>query len=235
MRKDYGHRRNLLLESIAKECGLAQWIESVRFPADYAIVSPGQALKYFYFPVSGVLTTMVHLSEGAAAETLTIGSEGMVGVPIWLGVMSSLESVLQRIPGEILRIPARIFCKQIIGHRHTERLIKRFTAYSLRFSSQRNLCNAHHDSLQKTCRWLLSTSDRIQSLTLKVTQSWLAHMLGVRRQSVTQVAGELQSAGIIDYRRGEVQILDRKRVEALSCECYWETKGLYESLVRPAL
>ena len=158
-----------------------------------------------------------------------------MGVPIWLGVSRSLESVLQRIPGEILRVPASIFCKRIIGHRHTERLIKRFTAYSLRFASQRNLCNSHHDIQQKTCRWLLSTADRIHSLRLRVTHSWLAHMLGVRRQSITQVTRELQTTGIIDSRRGQIQILDRKRVEALSCECYWETKSLYERLVRPAL
>jgi CRP-like cAMP-binding protein len=226
---------NLLLRSIARDCGLEGWIESVQFPAGYPIASPGQLLKYFYFPISGVLSTMVQLREGAAAETLTIGNEGMVGVPIWLGVPSSLESVLQRMPGEILRIPARVFCKRIVGHRKTERLLKRFTAYSLRCGSQTNLCNAHHDIQQKMSRWLLNIADRVKSLKLKLTHSSLAHLLGVRRQSVTEVARNMQSAGVIRYRRGEVQILDRHKLEEMTCECYDEMNRLYDRLVRAAL
>jgi len=235
MRQNSGRLRNLLLESFARECGLERWIESVHFPPGHQIAAPGQLLDHFYFPLSGVLSTMGHLREGATAETLTIGNEGMVGVPIWLGVPSSLESVLQRVPGELLRIPARIFCKRIIGHRRTERLLKRFTAYSLGFASQTNLCNAHHDIQQKTCRWLLDIADRVNSFKLRVTHALLAHMLGVRRQSVSEVARNLQNAGVIRYSRGEVQILDRRQLEEMSCECYGEMKIVYDRLVRVVL
>lgn len=235
MKRNGRWRGNLLLDSIAAECGLESWIESVQFPSGYQIASPGEALKYFYFPLSGVLSTMVHLREGSVAETLTVGNEGMIGVPIWLGVTGSLESILQRVSGEILRIPARIFCDQITGHRQTERLLKRFTAYSLHSLSLTSLCCAHHDVQQKMGRWLLNIADRVNSLSLKITHSLLAHLLGVRRQSVTEVARHMQNAGIIRYRRGEVRILDRAKLEELTCECYDEMNTVYDQLVRAAL
>lgn len=235
MRRNGQWQGNLLLNSIARECGLESWVECVQFPPGYQLASPGEALRYFYFPLSGVLSTMMHLREGTAAETLTVGNEGMVGVPIWLGVTGSMESILQRMPGEILRIPAHIFCKQIVGHLQTERLLKRFTAYSLHCLSQTNLCSAHHDIQQKLGRWLLNIADRVNSMTLKITHSLLAHMLGVRRQSVTEAARGMQNAGIIRYRRGEVRILDRAKLEALACECYDELNTVYDQLVRAAL
>jgi CRP-like cAMP-binding protein len=227
--------RNLLLEAISKECGLEKWLEVVHFPPGYEIASPGQLLNYFYFPTSAVLSTMAQLREGAGAETLTIGNEGMVGVPIWLGISASLESVLQQTPGEIIRIPAPVFCKRIIGHRGTERLIKRFIGYSLQSAAQTALCHVHHEVKQRMCRWLLTIADRVNSVRLKLTHALLAQTLGVRRQSVSEVARLLQAAGIVKYRRGEVQILDRPQLEATACECYGEIKSSYDRWVRPIL
>jgi CRP-like cAMP-binding protein len=228
-------RRNLLLDSISEECGLEDWIERVHFPLGHEIATPGQLLKHFYFPTSGTISTVVQLREGASAQTLTIGNEGMIGIPIWLGISNSFESLLQQTPGELIRVPARIFCKRIIGHRRTERLIKRFTAYSLRSSAQTTLCNAHHDIQQRLCRWLLTMADRAHSVHLKVTHSLLAHMLGVRRQSVTEVARILQDAGMIRYRRADIHISDREQLETSACECYGELNGLYDRFVRIAL
>lgn len=235
MRAEGPTPRNLLLESIANDCGLQRAIEPVQFPAGHQIAAPGQPLRHFYFPLSGVLSTMTHLREGKTAETQTIGNEGMVGIQVWLGVASSLESVLQQAPGRVLRIPARLFCKQIIGHRHTERLLKRFTAYSLRFGSQVGVCNSHHPVRQRTCRWLLTMADRAHSAQLQLTHSLLAHMLGVRRQSITEVARALSDAGAIRYGRGTIQILDRAALQEASCECYSDMNRLYDTLVRAAL
>jgi CRP-like cAMP-binding protein len=178
---------------------------------------------------------MAHLPEGVSAETLVIGNEGMVGVPIWLGISDSLESVLQRTPGEIIRVPAQIFCKRIVGHRRTERLIKRFIGYSLHSGAQTTLCNAHHEIKQRVCRWLLTMADRVKKNKLKLTHALLAHTLGVRRQSISEIARQLQTAGILRYRRGEVQILDRQKLEATACECYVEIKRSYDRWVRPIL
>jgi CRP-like cAMP-binding protein len=226
---------NLLLKSISEECGLRDWLEPVNFPVGHEIASPHGPLNYFYFPTGGVLSTMVHLRGGASAETLTIGNEGMVGVPIWLGISRSFESVLQQIAGEVIRIPARAFCRRIVGHRRTERLIKRFTAYSLRSGAQTTVCNSHHSIRQRVCRWLLTLSDRSDSNRLTLTHSVLAQTLGVRRQSVTEIAHKLQSAGILRYRRGEIELCDRLRLEHLACECYQEIKRLYDRWVRAAL
>ncbi len=227
--------RNLLLESIAKDCGLEEWTEPVEFPVGHPIVSPGDRLGHFYFPTSGILSTMIQVAEGATAEILNIGNEGMFGVPIWLGVSRSLESVLQQMPGQILRIPARIFCQRIVGRRRTERLLKRFTAYSLRFGSQTTICSSRHTVQQRVTRRLLDMADRAQSLTLQITHALLAQVLGVRRQSVTDVARKMQSLELISYKRGRIRILDRQRLEACSCECYRDMRGLYDRLVRGCL
>ena len=227
--------RNRLLESIMEDCRLQEWAESVEFPVGHELASPGDASTHFYFPISGVLSTVISLREGQTAQTLTIGSEGMVGIPVWLGIRSSLETVLQQMPGEIIRIPARIFCQRIVGRRRTERLLKRFTAYSLRFASQSAVCNSHHNVGQRVSRWLLTMADRAGSARLQTTQSLLAHMLGVRRQSVTGVARHMQRSGLINYQRGQIEIVDQKGLMTSACECYGEMKVLYDSLVRTVL
>ncbi len=143
--------------------------------------------------------------------------------------------MLQQGSGEVARVPARKFCAAIPHHRRTERLLKRFAAYSLRFSSQNMVCNAHHDVTQRLCRWLLSSADRLNGGKINLTHSLLAHMLGVRRQTIGEVATELKGKGLIRYRRSDIQIADRPALESLSCECYGETKRLYNSVVGAAL
>lgn len=228
-------QRNLLLDSISAECGLDPWVEPVQFPIGHEIAAPGRNGEYFYFPTSGVLSSVVQFKEGAIAGALSIGNEGMVGLPIWLGIATGLESVLQQLPGQIMRVPARVFCERIVGHRRTERLVKRFIAYSLRFTTQGVACNACHSVGQRMSRWLLNMADRADSMRFKITQSLLAHMLGVRRQSVTEAALHLQRSGIVRYKRGEMSILDRKGLLASTCECYGEMNRLYNRLVRAAL
>ncbi len=235
MSERIGKKTNLLLDSICAECGLDPWIEPVQFPIGHEIAAPGRVVEYFYFPTSGVLSSVIQLQEGAVAGALSIGNEGMIGVPFWLGVTTGLESVLQQLPGQIMRIPARVFCEKIVGHRRTERLLKRFIAYSLRFTSQGVACNACHSVGQRMSRWLLNMADRADAMRFRITQSLLAHTLGVRRQSVTEAALHLQRSGIIRYKRGEMSILDRKGLLACACECYGETNRLYNRLVRAAL
>lgn len=205
------------------------------FAVGHEIAAPGKPLGHFYFPTSGVLSALVQLQEGQTAETLVIGSEGMVGLSVWLGLSTSLEHIWQQAPGEILRIPARVFCKRIIGSRRAERLLKRFTAYSLRFGAQCAACNSHHDVRQRACRWLLDMADRSHSDALNLTQSLLAHMLGVRRQSVSDLYAKLQRSQLIRSRRSGIEILDRRGLEGLACECYRDMRRLYDQLISSAL
>jgi CRP-like cAMP-binding protein len=228
--------QNRLLSSILRDCtALREKVETVNFPVGHEICAAGQPLKHLYFPTEGVLSTLVELREGGSTESLTVGNEGMIGLPVWLGLRNSLEQVLQQAAGEVARVRAREFCDAIPGHRRTERLLKRFTAYSLRFRSQNAVCNAQHNVTQRLCRWLLSSADRVAARELNLTQSLFARMLGVRRLIVGEVAVNLQSTGLISYRRGDIQITDRHGLESLACECYSEMKRLYEELVGTVL
>jgi CRP-like cAMP-binding protein len=227
---------NRLLDSILRDCAeLRDAVEIVNFPIGHEICAPHQTLRHLYFPIGGVLSTLVALREGGSAESLTVGNEGMIGLSVWLGLRENLEQVLQQASGEVARVPAREFCAVIPGHRHTERLLKRFTAYSLRFGSQNMVCNAHHDVTQRLCRWLLTSADRVSGSKLNLTHNLLAHMLGVRRQTIGEIAGELQAQRLIRYRRSDIQLIDRRALESLSCECYAEVKHLYQSVVGSAL
>ena len=227
---------NCLLNSILRDCpALRGKVEIVNFPVGHEICAPHQPLKHLYFPTGGVLSTLVELREGGSAESLTVGNEGMIGLAVWFGLRRSLEQVLQQGAGEVARVRAREFCDAIPGHRRTERLLKRFTAYRLRFGSQNAVCNAQHDVTQRLCRWLLTSADRVGARELNLTHGLLARMLGVRRQTIGEIAVDLQSRGLISYRRSDIRITDRHGLESLACECYSEMKGLYEELVGTAL
>lgn len=228
--------QNRLLTSILRDCPVLRGrMETVNFPVGHEICAANQPLKYLYFPTEGVLSTLVELREGGSTESLTVGNEGMIGLPVWFGLRRNLEQVMQQATGEVTRVRAREFCDAIPGHRRTERLLKRFTAYSLRFGSQNIVCNAHHNVTQRLCRWLMSSADRVGARELNLTQGLLARMLGVRRQTVGEVAVDLQNKGFISYRRSNIQITDRHALESLACECYSDMKGLYEELVGTAL
>src|SRR5262249_2638368 len=157
-------------------------------------------------------------------------------ISVWLGLTESLEQIVQQGCGELARIPARKFCAQIPGHHRTERLLKRFTAYSLCFRTQNAVCNRHHDVTQRMCRWLLTAADRTHSSDpLPYTHTLIARMLGARRQTVTEIAVRLQRTGVIRYRRSSLRIVDRGKMEGLTCHCYTDMKRLYERLVASAL
>jgi CRP-like cAMP-binding protein len=228
--------QNRPLNSILRDCPmLREKVEIVSFRVGHEICGPNQPLKHMYFPTQGVLSTLVELREGGSAESQTVGNEGMIGLPVWFGVRMNLEQLLQQADGEVARIPAREFCNAIPGHRHSERLLNRFAAYSLRFASQNLVCNAHHEAPRRLCRWLLSSADRVGNRHLNLTQNLLARMLGVRRQTVGEIALDLQRRGFISYRRGNIQIADRRGLESVACECHADMRRLYEELVGTAL
>jgi CRP-like cAMP-binding protein len=191
-------------------------------------------LKYLYFPTSGVLSVLVEVEGGGAVETLTVGNEGFIGIFIWLGLTESLEQIVQQGSGEILRMPGQAFCKEIPGRRHTERLIKRFAAYSLQFRTQNAVCNRYHDVTQRMCRWLLSAADRAHTYDLPYTHALIAQMVGTRRQTITEIMASLQRAEIVRNERSSLHILKRPEMERMACHCYADMKRLYGRLVTAA-
>jgi CRP-like cAMP-binding protein len=224
---------NLLLEALLRDCrSLRKNLEPVTYPLGYVVVLQNRPLTHVYFPTGGsVLSVLLQLKDGRTAEAMTVSREGMIGLPIWLGIDKSLSQIVQQGPGELLRISGRAFSRGIEGSKRATTLLKHFTAYSLRFGNQTAVCNAHHSVEQRMCRWLLITADRLEASKTRLSQALLAHMLGARRQSVGAVAIKLQDQGLISYRRAEIEIADRRELEKRSCECYRALRQAYGDLV----
>ena len=189
-------------------------------------------LPHVYFPKSGVLSIVISLGEGRVVEAATIGNEGMVGIPALLGLDFTTATATAQVPGDSLRIPTPSFMEAMSRGGPLDLTLRRYIAFSLRSAYQAVACNALHSVEERMARWLLTTQDRVGSSEFLLTQEFLAQMLGVRRQSVQVVAGTLQTAGLITYRRGQVRVMDREGLEAASCECYGITKALYDRIVQ---
>jgi len=188
-------------------------------------------ISHVYFPTSGCCCHVIPLDEGRQIAATTIGNEGMLGIHLALGLDFSSLTAVSVVPGEALRIPARSFMETMRAGGSLDGLIRKYAAYCLRFAGQNIACNAIHTVEQRVCRRLLMAHDRMGKGEFSLTHELLAQMLGVRRQSVTLVARDLQTADLIEYRRGVIKILDRPGVEAASCECYVITKTAYSSIM----
>jgi CRP-like cAMP-binding protein len=191
------------------------------------IYEHGGAMPYVYFPLRGIVSLVVQMAEGKLVEAATVGSEGLVGVPAFLGLDFSPFSAIGQVPGEALRVPTPLCMRLAASGTVFDDMIRRYSAYLLRQQAQGTACNALHCVEERLCRWLLIAHDCAQRPEFQLTHEFLAEMLAVRRQSVTVSAGVLQQAGLIAYRRGVVRILDRPRLEKASCECYSTNRALY--------
>ncbi len=195
------------------------------------LYDPGDLIETVYFPHDGVISMMTLMENGAAIESAAIGREGALGLMAAFGPRQSLSRAIVQAPGMASRISAgalheaanRSAALRDLAHRHNEALFGH--------AIQSVACNALHAVEARFCRWLLSCRDRIDSDTISLTQEFLADMLGVQRTTVTAVAGSLQAKGLIRYRRGVVDILDRPGLEAMTCECYGAVRRGYERLL----
>jgi CRP-like cAMP-binding protein len=159
----------------------------------------------------------------------------MAGVSVWLGFTTSLHTTLQQSHGELVRVPAPAFIDAVRSCEHAQRLLHGYAAYSYRFVSQACVCNTHHAVKQRLCRWLLSCADRDRCNELELPQALLADMMGVRRQSVSEVLADMHRAGTIEQGRSHIVLLERAQLERCACECYQVMKGFYARLVEPLL
>lgn len=227
---------NRLLESLLRHCKASDIpADTVSFPVGQAVYLVGQTMSYVYFPTVGVLSVIVQLENGESAEALSVGNEGFVGLPVWLGQKKSVERVIQQAPGAVRRIPARTFCDLIEDSTEASRLLKHFATYSLQAAYRAVVCNTHHTVRQRACRWILAMADRAGSGRLQLSHALLAHMLGVHRPTISDVASRLKQEGILGYQRTVITILDRGRLEQQACECYHVMKDLYARVVGPLL
>ena len=188
-------------------------------------------IEYAYFPLTGVASMQTVMENGKAVEVATIGNEGMVGLPLFLGVNSTPNRAFTQVPGESLRIAAAGFQKEIKRQAGLAKMLHIYTQALMVQISQGMACNGIHLIEQRTARWLLMTHDRVASERFPLSQEFLGQMLGVRRASVSEVASKLQRDGLIRYNRGVMEILDRAGLETASCECYGVIQQEFDRLL----
>lgn len=225
---------NRLLDRLPKKelDHLAAASKIVPFPHDEVILRQDAPLSHVYFPISGVCSVVLFMSDGKGVEAFTVGNEGMVGIPAYLGLDFAPHSAISQVPGKSLQVPIAVFKQALKQSEALDQVVRRYVAYSLRYADQTVACNALHTVEERACRWLLMTHDRAGQDQFVLTHEFLAEMLGVHRQTVSIVAGTLQRAGFLGYRRGQVRILERKGLEEAACECYQTTKELYERIMQ---
>ncbi len=180
----------------------------------------GDEVEQVYFPHDGMLSLLTVLRDGKAIETATVGREGVVGAMAGLGFYKSLVRVVVQMPMACGKIAAKHFRSAVGASEPLRNLCIRYNEVLLSQARVTAACNALHPIEARFCRWLLQCVDRAGGDTVALTQEFLAEMLGVRRTSVTEVAGKMQNAGVITYSRGVIRILDRPALLRMSCECY---------------
>jgi CRP-like cAMP-binding protein len=195
------------------------------------LYEPGDMVDTIYFPDDCVISLMTLMESGAAIESAAIGREGALGLMAAVSPRQSLVRAIVQVPGRARRITAAHLHRAWEQSSQIRDLIDRHNEALFAHAIQSVACNALHSVEARFCRWLLSCHDRIDSSTVALTQEFLADMLGVQRTTVTVVARALQAAGLIRYRRGMVDIVDRAGLEAISCECYGAARRNYQRLL----
>jgi CRP-like cAMP-binding protein len=206
--------------------------EIVSLPHGQEICRQNGPMSHVYFPTGGMCSVVGATDEGKVVETATVGNEGMIGIPVVLGLDFSPSTAISQVSGKGLRMATPSFLRVLEPGGPLERLLRRFIGFSLRYAYQTIVCNSQHSVEERMSRWLLMTHDRVGKDEFVLTQEFLAEMLGVRRQTVTVFAGTLQTAGFISYRRGTMRIINREGLEDASCECYELTKSFYDRIMK---
>jgi CRP-like cAMP-binding protein len=221
MRGSTNHNNRLLQRlSPAELARLDKHLEPVTLSFKEPIYDRGQRIQHLYFPTSGIVSVVADLSNAETVETATIGREGLVGLPAFLGVSRAPGRAFCQIPGAAMRIRADALNAEAERGGTLGPLLLRYTNAVMAMLAQTAACNRSHTLDERMCRWLLMTRDRVDSDTFPLTQEFLATMVGVRRPSISLAGTSLQRAGLIKYSRGRITILDRPALEASSCECY---------------
>jgi CRP-like cAMP-binding protein len=225
--------RNHLLAALSDEefAPLEPWLELINLPRGEVLARPGEPIEHAYFPTSGMVSVVALMSKGLGAEIATVGNEGMIGLPIYLGAGTSPFHLMAQLSGQSLRIPAHQIEAQLQPGNRLTALLRTYSQAFFVQTAQNAACNGIHPVSMRAARWLLATHDRAESGTFYLTQEFLAFMLGVARQSVGIAVGDLADRGLISYRRGQMRVLDRPGLEGASCECYGIVRAEFDRLL----
>ena len=205
------------------------YLEPTTFSLGEPIYESGKQLKHVYFPTTCIVSLLYMMENGTSAEIGIVGNEGVVGIALFMGGDTTPNRAIAQSAGEAFMMKAQALRNEFILAGQFQLSLLRYTQALITQISQTAVCNRLHPI--ELCRWLLLSHDRLQADELKMTQELIANMLGVRREGVTYAAGRLQAAGLIQYARGRITILDRKGLEATVCECYRVVKDEYDRLL----
>lgn len=207
-------------------------LEAFSLGIKHVIYEPHGQISHVYFPIGGVISLVTCMEDGTTVEVATVGREGMVGLPVFLGCETGPIRAFGQIPGDALRMAAEVFRAEIGRNGPLVQVLNRYTQALFIQVAQVAACNRVHLVEQRCARWLLQTHDRVGADQYLLTQEFLAQMLGIRRAGVSEAAGLLQKAGLIRYARGRITVLDRQGLESAACECYRVVKQEFDRLIR---
>jgi len=208
-------------------------LEYAELPLGKILYESGDSIRHVHFPTNSIVSLLYVMADGASAEISVVGNEGLVGIALFMGGGSTPSRAIVQSAGHAYRLPARIVQNEFNYQEGSFRvLLLRYTQALITQMAQTAVCNRHHSIDQQLCRWLLLSMDRLDCNNLTMTQELIANMLGVRREGVTEAAGKLQRLNVIKYKRGHITVLDRPKLETLSCECYAVVKKESDRLLR---
>jgi CRP-like cAMP-binding protein len=222
MLASYTPRQNHLLNALpaVEFARLEPHLKLVPMPLGTVLYESGIVLNHLYFPSTSIVSLLYVLADGASAEIAVVGNEGVIGVSLFMGGETTPSRAVVQSAGHAYRLPGQLLKEEFNRAGAMQHLLLRYTQALITQMAQTAVCNRHHSLDQQLCRWLLLSLDRLASNQLVMTQELIANMLGVRREGVTEAAGLLQDAGLIQYKRGHITVIDRAGLEARTCECY---------------
>jgi CRP-like cAMP-binding protein len=236
MQEKSGGSGNRLLDVFLRESPAIQSaMQPVEYESGHVVYRQDKPISHAYFPVSGWMSLAIHMRDGGDCEAIAVGTEGVVGLPLYFGLDFSPHAVTQQSVGKSFRVAAPIFLDAVKRSPVVQQVMQRYSMYTMRFAQQTAACNSLHSIKQRACRWLLVVHDRSKGEHLDLPQAMLAELLAVRRQSVSEVAAQLRREGFIEYSRGVIRIVNRKKLEsAACCECYGVMNAYYDRLLSRA-
>jgi CRP-like cAMP-binding protein len=226
-------RQNHLLAALpaADYARLFPLLEIAEMPLGHVLYESGSQLRHVYFPTDSIVSMLYVMENGASAEIAVVGNDGIIGVALFMGGETMPNRAVVQSGGYAYRLKGQLLKDEFNRSGALQHLLLHYTQALLTQMSQTAVCNRHHTVDQQLCRWLLLSLDRLPSNRLTMTQDLIANMLGVRREGVTEAAGNLQKAGLIEYFRGRITVLDRPALEARCCECYAVVKKEFDRLL----
>jgi CRP-like cAMP-binding protein len=210
---------------------LSPHLELTPMPLGEALYESGGRLQHVYFPTTSIVSLLYVMEDGASAEIAVVGNEGILGISLFMGGETTPSRAVVQSEGFGYRLKAQLLKQEFNRAGPVMHLLLRYTQALITQMAQTAVCNRHHTVEQQLCRWLLLSLDRLSTDELSMTQELIANMLGVRREGVTEAAGKLQRAGLIQYSRGRITVLSRPGLEKEVCECYAVVKKEFDRLL----